>query len=116
MVVDKVSRKLNHFLPSLLCSDYGSVNVYIWEPHGNQVGHASLGLPDGTYISWWPAGKGKDDSGVLNWALCTATLSGSLQEDIVAEGNLSPQIFTIHNVNLRALKEWWRKNNYGTYS
>ena len=32
-----------------------SVTVYIWEFRGMEaVGHASMSLSDGFYISWWP--------------------------------------------------------------
>ena len=35
-----------------------AATIFVWAPHGKQIGHASLGLSDGTYISWWP---GSDD-------------------------------------------------------
>ena len=39
-----------------------SVTVYIWEFRGMEaVGHASMSLSDGTYISWWPQRNGGDN-------------------------------------------------------
>ena len=32
--------------------------MYIWRAKGDQVGHASMELGDGTYVSLWP-GEGK---------------------------------------------------------
>eukprot|EP01084_Bolivina_argentea_P251969 422821_1 len=57
------------------------------------VGHASLELPDGTYISWWPGGPHK-----------------SLSEDIHYE-KCEPRIYSLclpygyDNI----VKEWWQK-------
>lgn len=28
--------------------------LYVWEAGGGSVGHCSLLLDNGTYISWWP--------------------------------------------------------------
>jgi hypothetical protein len=35
-----------------------NATAMIWEPHVDGYGHAALKLCDGTYISWWPSGKG----------------------------------------------------------
>ena len=35
-----------------------TVTVHIWRAKGSQVGHASMELEDGTYVSLWP-GEGK---------------------------------------------------------
>ena len=63
-------------MSSLYFYSSGNVVVYIWMPRSGNYGHASLQLPNGTYISWWPAGKGKDEWAELNWAACTAVTSG----------------------------------------
>ena len=72
-------------------------------------------LPDGTYISWWPAGKGKDGKGVLNWAACTAETVDSLREDIVQEDNHQPDVYVITSLDTAKMKAWWAKNKHGTY-
>jgi hypothetical protein len=33
-----------------------AATIFVWSPHGKQVGHASMALSDGTYVSWWPSG------------------------------------------------------------
>ena len=37
-----------------------TVHVYVWLPELPQVGHASLELGDGTYISLWPGEESVD--------------------------------------------------------
>lgn len=43
------------------------VSVYVWLPKDGNVGHGSLGLSDGTYISWWPAGDKNKTSVTFHW-------------------------------------------------
>lgn len=31
-----------------------AVTIFVWNPHGSNVGHAALSMTGGTYISWWP--------------------------------------------------------------
>ena len=92
-----------------------SATVYIWMPHGGNVGHAAMQLSDGTYISWWPAGKGKDSVGPINWAVSTAATNPNLQADVASEDNRQPDRYIIPNMNVAKVKTWWSKNNYGTY-
>jgi RHS repeat-associated protein len=41
----------------------GQLKVYVWSPHVDAYGHSAVQLSDGTYISWWPAGPGKNKKG-----------------------------------------------------
>lgn len=40
--------------PYQLLVGQANITVYIWEPQGNSVGHAALGMGDGTYVSFHP--------------------------------------------------------------
>jgi hypothetical protein len=35
-----------------------NAEVYVWDPHVDGYGHAAIKLSNGSYISWWPAGRG----------------------------------------------------------
>ena len=91
-----------------------NVTVYIWLPHGSQVGHASMELPDGTYISWWPSNKSKKSKSGVTAIATTAVLHDSLQEDIAAEGT-DPEEFLIPGLDVACIKRWWDENKHGTY-
>ncbi|VDI22630.1 Hypothetical predicted protein [Mytilus galloprovincialis] len=41
------------------------VRFYEWDPLGSALGHASLTLPNGTHISWWPCDE--DRSTLTTW-------------------------------------------------
>ena len=88
--------------------------MYIWLPHGTNVGHASMELPDGTYISWWPENKSKKSKAGANAIATTAVLHDSLAEDMAAEETY-PVEFLIAGLNIARIKAWWDKNKHGTY-
>ena len=90
------------------------VTVYIWPPHGTKVGHASMELPDGTYISWWPANKSSKSKSGFKAVLSTANLSDSLEEDEMTEG-ANPNEYVIPELNVTAIKAWWKKNSHRKY-
>lgn len=73
------------------------LQVHVWEPHGNMVGHASIsfGL---NYVSFWPA----DAAGKKDLKIKTSHPSafmGALAEDIRSEGNRQPITIIIPNIN-----------------
>ena len=109
----------NYNIPStLFSSETGDVTVYIWLPHGlgiTRVGHASMELPDGTYISWWPENKSKKSKAGANSIATTAVLHDSLAEDIEEEEGELPLKFVIPGLNVARIKAWWNENKYGTY-
>jgi hypothetical protein len=72
-----------------------AATVFVWKPK-TTVGHASMGLSDGTYISWWPTGnvfdsdarsfgmrKDKNDEGSRNPDYASAPING-LDEDRIS--------------------------------
>ncbi|XP_060594139.1 uncharacterized protein LOC132748505 [Ruditapes philippinarum] len=78
--------------------------VYVWRPSGDYVGHSSLQLSDGTYISWWPEG----DCGPTN-PRAKAAPNDSLENDIKAEGNRQPHAYRIKvsSEEQNAIVRWW---------
>ena len=89
-----------------------TVTVYVWLPRAGQVGHASMRLGNGTYISLWPAenktgkkkkrkkvGKGKKEP--------HNERSESLEEDIENEGRQYDSYFDIYGLDETAMQRWW---------
>ncbi|XP_041354132.1 uncharacterized protein LOC121371968 isoform X2 [Gigantopelta aegis] len=90
------------------------MRVYVWMPVDNLVGHSSLRLSDGTYISWWPdADKEKQ----LPLVTLKARSSPSLAKDIRSEGRRPTHIFNIRNrFQEEQIKQWWETYKHeGSY-
>ncbi|KAL3855690.1 hypothetical protein ACJMK2_014896 [Sinanodonta woodiana] len=90
------------------------IKVYIWLPHGENLGHSSLELSDGTYISWWPTKKEfKNKSSIVTRVgsilRSPAALSENLDEDNGLEGNPPNIIYTLPDgrIDEDAIREWW---------
>ncbi|XP_060554978.1 uncharacterized protein LOC132715893 isoform X2 [Ruditapes philippinarum] len=78
--------------------------VYVWRPSGDYVGHSSLQLSDGTYISWWPEGECDHKN-----PRAKASPMDSLEQDIEAEGDRKPNVYKIKvsNEEQYAIVQWW---------
>lgn len=80
--------------------------IYYWAASQERarVGHLSLGLDDGTYISHWPADKSKQMSGKKN-----GMGHHTLEEDVEAEGGEPSEIVKVpaEMINIVKIKEWW---------
>ena len=94
-----------------------TVTVYIWRAQGDQVGHASMKLGDGTYISLWPgedkAGKKKKRKVGKKQDIHT---SENLQEDIDEEGRDPDHVFHISGLDERKIRTWWIGFNKTSWS
>ena len=94
-----------------------TVTVYIWRAEGDQVGHASMKLGDGTYISLWPgegkAGKKKKRKKSKKQDIHT---SENLQEDIEEEGRDPNHVFHISGLDERKIRTWWIGFNKTSWS
>ena len=74
----------------------GSAIVFVWEPRGTNIGHASLALNDGTYVSWWPGGAG--------------AMSSSMTEDKQQEGQIPDWASApIRGLDEAAMSAAWRE-------
>ena len=94
-----------------------TVTVYVWRANGSQVGHASMELGDGTYISLWPgegkAGKKKKQKKGKKQDIRT---SENLEEDIAEEKRSPTHTFYIHGLNENKIKRWWHGFNKDSWS
>ncbi|KAL3855676.1 hypothetical protein ACJMK2_014895 [Sinanodonta woodiana] len=96
------------------------IKVYVWLPHGDNVGHSSMTLSDGTHISWWPSDKeAKKKSNLKSIYSSPASLSQNLDEDIYLEGNFQPnENYSLPDgfIDEDAISKWWgsfsSKENY----
>ncbi len=80
------------------------LQVHIWPPLGNMVGHASLSF--GTnYISFWP----EDSAGIKDLKIKRShpgAFMNALHEDIQAEGGRQPTTITISKVDADKLSKF----------
>lgn len=80
------------------------LQVHVWPPHGNMVGHASLSFGS-NYVSFWP----EDSAGKKDLKIKTShpgAFMTALAEDIKAEENRKPITVTIHKINERKLEDF----------
>lgn len=80
--------------------------VYIWPPFEENVGHSSMKLSDGTYISYWPSEKVSKEK-----PECPPSLAGSVEEDASNEKERDPNIYVVEisDSGEKKIKEWWDK-------
>ena len=89
-----------------------TVTVYVWLPNAPAVGHASMQLENGTYISLWPsvslakANKMKNQHGARH---------ESLNVDIYYEKRPPDLVFHISDLDEGAIQHWW-DNFYDRYN
>jgi len=77
--------------------------IYIWEPNGPNIGHASAKIADvkNAYISWWPREQDKplkDSPGGV----------GTYDSDGAVEGRPPDWRTTIQGLNEQGGLKWWR--------
>ena len=81
------------------------MKVYVWMPVDNLLGHSSLRLSNGTYISWWPD-EGKEKQ--LPLVTLNARSSATLTRDIESEGRRPTHIFHIKKrFRESQIQRWW---------
>ena len=93
-----------------------TVTVYVWLPRLGQVGHASMRLENGTYISLWPGedktGKKKKRKKVKKGKKENhSERSESLEEDIENEDRRYDSSFVIKGLNEIDIQTWWYNFN-----
>ena len=91
-----------------------TVTVYVWLPRMGSVGHASMELQNGTYISLWPGEgkmgkkkkkkKKKDKKGKSHR---DEERSDSLADDIESEERIYDLVYRISGLNERDIERWW---------
>jgi hypothetical protein len=49
--------------------------IYIWKSEGQNIGHGSMTLHDGTHISWWPKEEKMFESMRMNQVGCILNIA-----------------------------------------
>ncbi|NWA01461.1 hypothetical protein [Pseudomonas gingeri] len=89
-----------------------SAAVNVWSYRGKEEawGHASLTLSDGTYISWWPQGMGRESIPFVSQVYSApAIVPRSFNDDVRGEG-VVPDVFVYipaTHLNEANIKSWW---------
>ncbi|XP_041361350.1 uncharacterized protein LOC121377432 [Gigantopelta aegis] len=87
------------------------MHVNIWFPGSGRIGHASLELSSGRYISWWPSNNKNSGENVneLGAGIVTGYGQDTLDDDIESEGRRPTKVFNLDDLHLdeEAIEEWW---------
>ncbi len=92
--------------PSSLAATY----IYIWTYVGinDAVGHASMMLSDGTYLSWWPSGQDRKTIPFVGLAYDAPHNDPQpYSEDERLEGHAPDLILKLYGLDEAAIKAWW---------
>jgi RHS repeat-associated protein len=101
----------------------GLLKVHIWKYRGKSEawGHASITLEDGTHISWWPGGEGRE--GLLMFMNIYSASPNDPQNfarDVSLEGRPPDYEINIVGLDEKKILEWWQnfkgKNKWKTLS
>ena len=74
-----------------------TVKVYVWLGAGTSVGHASMELGNGTYISCWPGEEEEQYD----------KRSNSVKKDIQRERRKYDRMFMIEELDEEKIQQWW---------
>ena len=94
----------------------GLADVNVWDYRGSAGegwGHASMGLADGEYISWWPQANGRDSIApglpvLENIYDVPANVDQTYDGDFDGEGGMSPtRVIHLDNLDENAIASWW---------
>lgn len=96
-------------MPTQLADPPTYARVFVWDYYNiNRVGHASMLLSDGTYISWWPLdGTIKTIPFVEQTWEGTGTAVPDYSEDYDSEGSTHANSFRVWGIDNDAVKAWW---------
>ncbi len=95
--------------------DAGGARVIIWRANdfwNGDVGHVSMQLSDGTYISWWPADEDRKLFPVMPLTYSAPHEPDQTYEDDLALEGRDPDIsIPVGDVDEVAIKSWWGPYN-----
>jgi RHS repeat-associated protein len=102
----------------------GLATVHIWDYSGSKSawGHTSMTLNNGTHISWWPQGTGRDYSisGSVPIYSADAFPNQTLARDIEYEGRKPDHSIIVGGLNEDNIQKWWdgfrASNQWKTFS
>ena len=88
-----------------------TITVFVWDPHVDMYGHASLHVRDGPYISWWPSNRvegagAKVGTGMLG----SRAIASAMRQDKASEKRIpSWASAPIDGLDEAAIAAWWKK-------
>jgi hypothetical protein len=89
--------------------------IYFWDPDGKNVGHCSLRLDDGAYISFWPCQDYGPTQAIANITVPSAC--HTYENDKIDEGRDADRIIGIRGkMNNEKIHTWWMRNQECGYS
>jgi hypothetical protein len=95
-----------------------SVTVFVWKPHAGNIGHVTLKVDGGVYVSWWPNPGGQGVSpgtlakkGQVAPMFGSNALASSMAVDIRSEGNRNPDWASapIKGLDEGAINKWYQQ-------
>lgn len=87
------------------------ITVFVWDPHVDMYGHASLSVDNGPYVSWWPSGQ-LEGAGAKTGKhlLGSRATASSMRRDKVSEKRVpSWASAPISCLDEQAIALWWKK-------
>jgi len=105
-----------------LVDPFGLADVYIWNYRGSTDawGHTSMDTQEGTHISWWPEGDGRDFTFTPSIPIYDAPAfpNQTMADDIEFEGQGPDVRIHLDNLDEAAIAAWWaryrRSNKWST--
>jgi hypothetical protein len=89
-----------------------TVNVFVWLPKGEDVGHTALGIDGNFYISFWPNKANKSFAGSIVRSLNINVARAPLYQDYDFDLNklgFEPIVIDIEGLNEEKIREYWLK-------
>jgi hypothetical protein len=101
---------------------FAMITVNVWLPQGKNVGHASMELATGEYISWWPhlapgstlpdpstlGGKAKFlTTDFLVWGDSREYPDRTFETDKKSEGGREPRVVLLFSLDELKIRSWW---------
>ena len=88
-----------------------AITVFVWNPHVDMYGHASMHIQNGPYISWWPTANASNAKGRnISTMVGSYAFVNTIRDDKASEGR-SPSWASapITCLDEEAIKLWWIK-------
>ena len=86
-----------------------TITVFVWDPHVDMYGHASLHVRDGPYISWWPSPQTEGAGTKLGTSMLgSRAIASSMRQDKLSEKRIpSWASAPIDCLDEGAISTWW---------
>ncbi len=88
-----------------------TITVFVWDPHVDMYGHASLSVQNGPYISWWPSKQTEGAGAKVGTGMFgSRAIASSMKRDKLNEKRVpSWASAPISCLDEKAISDWWKK-------